>query len=756
MAVHPPVREGRDLPQERHRQLGPGGPDRAGQRAGDRRPRLALGRADREARDPHVLLPHHRLCGGAARRPRQARRLARAGQDHAAQLDRQELRRRHRVRLRRRDLRWRGPPEGLLDPPGHPDGRHLRGRRRRARAGPARRRGQRRAGRLHRRMQVRLGGRGRRGDHGEEGHGHRPVRRPSADRRQAAGVRRQLRAGRLRRRRGDGGAGPRRARLRVRQQVRSADRAGLPPGRGRRHLRRCPVAGLVHRQGEPGHRQQRQVRQPGVPGRLRRHRRRPGSRQPRREADPLPPARLGHQPPALLGLPDPDHPLRRLRRRAGAGRPAAGGAARERGAGRRRQPAGTDARVLQLQLPEMRRAGQARNRHHGHLRRVVLVLRPLRLAAVRRRHGRQGRGQPLAAGRPVHRRHRARHPAPALRALLPQADARRGPGRQRRAVHQPADPGHGDRRDLLPPAGERQQAVVQPGRRRGRHRRQRQGHRRAPEERRPAGGNRRHREDVEVEEQRRRPADHDRTVRRRHLPPVHDVRRSAGNEPGVVRLRRRGRLALPAPRLAPGPGPRRRRPAGRAGQRQPERCSEGRPPRHPPGHQTGKYRYRPVPQVQHRHRPGDDPDERAGEGTDLERAGPRPAAGRPGGRDPAAGADHPAHQPCPVAGARPRRRGDRRRLAGGRRVRPGAGHPDPGGAGQRQAARRDPGRRRGQPRGGRGRRARQRERAALHRRRDHPQGDRGPRQAGQHRRQLTDTVQPAARPARAAFHTRDA
>jgi leucyl-tRNA synthetase len=38
------------------------------------------------------------------------------------------------------------------------------------------------------------------------------------------------------------------------------------------------------------------------------------------------------------------------------------------------------------------------------------------------------RGQLLAARGPVRGRHRARDPAPALRALLPQADARRGPG----------------------------------------------------------------------------------------------------------------------------------------------------------------------------------------------------------------------------------------------------------------------------------------------------------------------------------------
>ena len=53
--------------------------------------------------------------------------------------------------------------------------------------------------------------------------------------------------------------------------------------------------------------------------------RRPGPRPP---LDQLPPARLAALPPALLGLPDPDHPLRALRARAGAGGPAAGRAAR--------------------------------------------------------------------------------------------------------------------------------------------------------------------------------------------------------------------------------------------------------------------------------------------------------------------------------------------------------------------------------------------------------------------------------------------
>ena len=63
-----------------------------------------------------------------------------------------------------------------------------------------------------------------------------------------------------------------------------------------------------------------------------------------KRVDQLPPARLAALAPALLGLPDPDRPLRDVRHRAGARRPAAGRAARRRGlraegqvaAGRRR------------------------------------------------------------------------------------------------------------------------------------------------------------------------------------------------------------------------------------------------------------------------------------------------------------------------------------------------------------------------------------------------------------------------------------
>ena len=55
----------------------------------------------------------------------------------------------------------------------------------------------------------------------------------------------------------------------------------------------------------------------------------------------------------------------------------------------------------------------------------------------------------LDADGPVHRRHRARDPAPAVRALLDQGDARPEAGRDRRAVHAAADAGHGAQRTSI-------------------------------------------------------------------------------------------------------------------------------------------------------------------------------------------------------------------------------------------------------------------------------------------------------------------
>ena len=70
----------------------------------------------------------------------------------------------------------------------------------------------------------------------------------------------------------------------------------------------------------------------------------------------LPPARLGHFAPALLGLPDPDHPLRELRRRAGAGKRSAGDVAGRRHLRPARQSARPSSDLEARHLSEMRRA----------------------------------------------------------------------------------------------------------------------------------------------------------------------------------------------------------------------------------------------------------------------------------------------------------------------------------------------------------------------------------------------------------------
>ena len=75
------------LPARGRRQLVPEGRHRARQRAGHRRPLRALRHAGRGPPARAVVLPHHRLRGPPARRPRDDS-LARARQDDATQLDR--------------------------------------------------------------------------------------------------------------------------------------------------------------------------------------------------------------------------------------------------------------------------------------------------------------------------------------------------------------------------------------------------------------------------------------------------------------------------------------------------------------------------------------------------------------------------------------------------------------------------------------------------------------------------------------------
>ena len=75
-----------------------------------------------------------------------------------------------------------------------------------------------------------------------------------------------------------------------------------------------------------------------------------------------------------------------------------------------------------------------------------LVLPALHRSAQHRAAFRQRENQPLDAGRSVHRRHRARYPAPAVQPLLHEGAARLGDAGLRRAVQEPAVPGHGARR----------------------------------------------------------------------------------------------------------------------------------------------------------------------------------------------------------------------------------------------------------------------------------------------------------------------
>ena len=108
------------------------------------------------------------------------------------------------------------------------------------------REGQRRAGRLHREVPRGRHHRGRAGAARQGRPAHRLDGDAPADRRGRAAVGRQLRADELRRRRGDGRAGARRARFRVRQQVRHRDQAGHRCRRPR--LQHHHLGRLVRRQ----------------------------------------------------------------------------------------------------------------------------------------------------------------------------------------------------------------------------------------------------------------------------------------------------------------------------------------------------------------------------------------------------------------------------------------------------------------------------------------------------------------------------
>ena len=170
---------------------------------------------------------------------------------------------------------------------------------------------------------------------GEDRRLHRRVRDQSGDAEADPDLDRRLRADGVRHRRDHGRAGARRARLRVRDGVRSADRAR---GRGRgwsKCARRRSTApytettnGSLVNSG--------QFDGMAVAEGKRADHRLAGEARPRAGRRELPAARLVHLAAALLGSADPDHLLRRVRHGAGAGEGPAGRAAVRRGLQARR------------------------------------------------------------------------------------------------------------------------------------------------------------------------------------------------------------------------------------------------------------------------------------------------------------------------------------------------------------------------------------------------------------------------------------
>ena len=214
-------------------QLGSGRSHRAGQRAGDRRPRLALRRPRRAARTDAVVLQDHPLRAGAPRRARHARALAGKSPADAEELDRPLGRASGPLRARpENDAERRNRARSFHHAAGHVVRRQVC----RRRAGSsARGRGggeQQKARRLHRRMPAPRHRAGRDRHRREAGlrYRHQGGASVRSDL-EAAGLCRQFHLDGLRHRRDFRLPGARPARPRLRQQIRPRQCAGGLPAR---------------------------------------------------------------------------------------------------------------------------------------------------------------------------------------------------------------------------------------------------------------------------------------------------------------------------------------------------------------------------------------------------------------------------------------------------------------------------------------------------------------------------------------------